>query len=54
VQRGLRHAQAFSWQRAALETHAVYARVNAEASFQASPNDTRNGPARRLADARAK
>jgi glycosyltransferase involved in cell wall biosynthesis len=52
VQRGLRHAQGFSWQRAALETHAVYARVNAEAIFQASRNDTRNGPAPRLADAR--
>jgi glycosyltransferase involved in cell wall biosynthesis len=52
MQRGLRHAQAFSWQRAAIETHAIYARVNAEESFQANPNDTRNGPARRLADAR--
>ena len=53
VQHGLRHAQGFSWQRAALETHAVYTHVNAEATFQARPNDTRNSPARRLADTRS-
>jgi hypothetical protein len=27
VQRGLHHAHGFSWQQAAIETHAVYARV---------------------------
>ena len=53
VQRGLRHAQGFSWQRAATETHAVYARVSAGATFHTSLNDTPNSPARRLADARS-
>ena len=43
VQRGLRHAQGFSWQRAAIETHAVYARVGAGAIPEPSLNDTRNG-----------
>jgi len=40
VQRGLRHAQGFSWQRAAIETHAVYARVGAGAI----PEPSLNGP----------
>jgi glycosyltransferase involved in cell wall biosynthesis len=45
VQRGLRHAQGFSWQRAAIETHAVYARVGAVP--EPSLNDTRNGSSNR-------
>jgi glycosyltransferase involved in cell wall biosynthesis len=44
VQRGLRHAQDFSWQQAAIETHAVYARVGAGAVPEPSLNDTRNSP----------
>ncbi len=43
VQRGLRHAQGFSWQQAAIQTHAVYARVGAGAIPEPSLNDTRNG-----------
>ena len=42
VQRGLRHAQGFSWQQAAIETHAIYARVDAGAIPTPSVNDTRN------------
>jgi hypothetical protein len=42
VQRGLRHAQGFSWQQAAIETHAVYARVGAGAIPQPNLNDTHN------------
>ena len=43
VQRGLRHAQDFSWQQAAIETHAVYAQVSARAILKPNLNDTRNG-----------
>jgi glycosyltransferase involved in cell wall biosynthesis len=50
VQRGLRHAQDFSWQQAAIETHVVYARVDAGAIPEPSLNETRNGtPSRRRA-----
>jgi hypothetical protein len=47
VQRGLRHAQGFSWQRAAIETHAVYARVGPGAIAEPSLNGTRNGGSNR-------
>jgi hypothetical protein len=48
VQRGLRHSPDFSWQQAAIETHAhaVYARVGAGAVPVPSLNDTHNGTAR--------
>jgi hypothetical protein len=45
VQRGLRHAQDFSWQQAAIETHGTsYTRAWARArSSVPSLNDTYNG-----------
>jgi len=46
VQRGLRHAQGFSWQQAAIETHVVYARVDAGAIPEPSLSDTRTGTRR--------
>lgn len=50
VQRGLRHAQDFSWQQAAIETHVVYARVDAGAIPEPGLNETRNDtPSRRRA-----
>ena len=46
VQRGLRHAQGFSWQQAAIETHVVHARVDAGAIPEPSLSDTRTGTRR--------
>jgi len=43
VQRGLRHAQNFSWQQAAIDTHAIYAHMSERAIPEPNLNDTRNG-----------